>query len=87
MMNIKDFLSILLTKKKNDADYEILSFKVEGINFFNRYGTLYNYLNCVFKFSAEEISTKNKSFLEDLSKVFKLKKCLKSVLKNTTTGK
>ena len=34
---------------------------------------MYNYLNYCFKFSAEEISIKNKSILEDLSKGFKLK--------------
>ena len=34
---------------------------------------MYNYLNYCFKFSAEEISIINKSFLEDLSKGFKLK--------------
>ena len=49
-------------------DYEILSIK--GVNLFDRYGTLYDYLNY---FSAEEISTKNKSFLENLSKEFKPK--------------
>ena len=34
---------------------------------------MYNYLNYFSNFSAEEISIKNKSFLEDLSKGFKLK--------------
>ena len=34
---------------------------------------MYNYLNYVFQFSAEEVSIKNKPFLEDLSKGFKLK--------------
>ena len=34
---------------------------------------MYNYLNYFFKFSVEEISIKNKSFLKDLSKGFKLK--------------
>ena len=34
---------------------------------------MYNYLSYFFKFRAEEISIKNKSFLEDLSKGFKLK--------------
>ena len=34
---------------------------------------MYNYLNHFSKFSAKEISIKNKSFLEDLSKGFKLK--------------
>ena len=34
---------------------------------------MYNYLSYFSKFSAEEISIKNKLFLEDLSKRFKLK--------------
>ena len=34
---------------------------------------MYNYLNYFFELSAEEISIKNKSCLEDLSKWFKLK--------------
>ena len=72
MINIKGFLSILLIKKKT-IDYEILSSEVGDINFYDRYNTLYNYLNYFSNFSAEEISIKNKSFLEDLSKGFKLK--------------
>ena len=72
MINIKGFLSILLIKKKT-IDYEILSSEVGDINFYDRYNTLYNCLNYLSNFSAEEISIKNKSFLEDLSKGFKLK--------------
>ena len=34
---------------------------------------MYNYLNYFSKLSAGEISIKNKSFLKDLSKGFKLK--------------
>ena len=34
---------------------------------------MYNYLNCFPELSAEEISIKNKSFLKNLSKGFKLK--------------
>ena len=34
---------------------------------------MYNYLNCFSKFTAGEISIKNKSFLKDLLKGFKLK--------------
>ena len=34
---------------------------------------MYNYLNYFFNFSVEEISIKNKSFLKDLLKEFKLK--------------
>ena len=71
MKNIKGFLSILLIKKKNKIDYEILSSKVE--NFYDGYNTLYNYLIYFSKLSAEEISIKNKSFLKDLSKGFNLK--------------
>ena len=52
MINIKDFLSILLIKKKNDVDYKILSSKVNDISFYGIYDTLYNYF---LKFSAEEI--------------------------------
>ena len=72
MINIKGFLSVLLIKKKT-IDYEIFSSEVGDINFYDRYNTLYNYLNYFSNFSAEEISIKNKSFLEDLSKGFKLK--------------
>ena len=43
------------------------------MNFYDRYNTLYNYLNYFFKFSVEETSIKNKSFLKDLSKGFNLK--------------
>ena len=39
MINIKGFLSILL------INYEILSYKVDDINFYDKYNTLYNYLN------------------------------------------
>ena len=34
---------------------------------------MYNYLSHFSRFSAKEISVKNKSFLEDLSKGFKVK--------------
>ena len=54
------FFKYITNEEKNNIDYEILSIKVEGINFFNWYDTLYNYLNYFFKFSAEEISRKNK---------------------------
>ena len=71
MINIKGFLRIYL--QKDNIDYEILSSKVDDINFYDRYNTLYNYLNSFFKPSVEKISIKNKSFLKDLSKGFKLK--------------
>ena len=64
------FFKYIANEEKNNIDYEILSIKVKGVNLFDRYGTLYDYLNY---FSAEEISTKNKSFLENLSKEFKPK--------------
>ena len=67
------FFKYIANKEKDNIDYEILSSKVDDINFYDRYNTLYNYLNHFFKHSAEEISIKNKSFLEDLQKGFKLK--------------
>ena len=67
------FFKYIANKEKDNIDYEILSSKVDDINFYDRYNTLYNYLSYFSKFSAEEISIKNKLFLEDLSKRFKLK--------------
>ena len=67
------FFKYIANEEKNKIDCKILSIKVEGINFFYRYGTVYTYLNYFFKSSAEEISIKNASFLEDLSNVIKLK--------------
>ena len=46
--------------------------KVKGIDFFDRYDTLYNYLDHLLEPGAEEISKKDQSFLEDLSEVFKI---------------
>ena len=69
IINIKGFFSLLLIKK-NIINYEILSSKADNIIFYDRYNTLYNYFS---KLSAEESSIKNKSFLEDLWKGFKLK--------------
>ena len=71
----------IVNKEKDNIDYEILSYKVDNINFYDRYNTLYNYLSYFFKFSAEEISLKNKSFLEDLSKGYQLKSVLLSRVK------
>ena len=73
MINSKGFFMYIANKEKNDVDYEILSSKVDDINFYDRHDTLYNYLNYFFTFSAEEISIRNKLFLEDLSKGFKFK--------------
>ena len=56
----------IANKEKNNSDCKILSSKFDDINFYDRYNTLYNYLNHFFKHSAEEISIKNKLFLEDL---------------------
>ena len=67
------FFKYIANKEKDNIDYEILSSKVDDINFYDRYNTLYNYLNYFFKFSVKEIFMKNKSFLKDLSKGFKLK--------------
>ena len=67
------FFKYIANKEKDNIDYEILSSKVDDINFYDRYNTLYNYLNYFLTFSIKEISIKNKSFLKDLSKWFKLK--------------
>ena len=48
----------IANKEKDNIDYETLSSKVDDINFYDRYNTLYNYLNHFSKFSAEEISIK-----------------------------
>ena len=67
------FFKYIANKGKYNIDYEILSSKVDDINFYDRYNTLYNYLNYFFNFSVEETLTKNKSLLKDLLKGFKLK--------------
>ena len=73
MINIKSFLSILLIiNKKKSIAYEMVLSKVKGIDFFDRYDTLYNYLDHLLEPGAEEISKKDQSFLEDLSEVFKI---------------
>ena len=71
--NYQRFFECIANKEKDNIDYEKLSYKVNDINFYDRYNTLYNYLNYFFKFSVKEIFMKNKSFLKDLSKGFKLK--------------
>ena len=35
------FLKYIANGEKNDVNYEILSSKVDDINFYDRYGTLY----------------------------------------------
>ena len=63
----------IANKEKNNIDYEILSSKVDDINFYDKYNTLYNYVNYFSKLSVGKISIKNESFLKDLLKGFKLK--------------
>ena len=60
MINIKRFFKYIANKEKDNIDYEILSSKVDNNNFFDRYNTLYNYLNDFFKLSVEKTSIKNK---------------------------
>ena len=60
--------------EEESIDYKILSSEVKAIKFLERYSTLYKYLNHFFRSGAEEISKKDKSFLEDLLKWFILKK-------------
>ena len=69
------FFEYIANKEKENIDYEILSSKVDDINFFDRYNTFCNYLNYFskLKFRVGKISIKNESFLKDLSKGFKLK--------------
>ena len=64
------FSKYIANKEKENIDYEILSSKVNDINFYDRFNTLYNYFST---FNAKEISIKNISFLKDLLKGFKLK--------------
>ena len=54
---------------KNSIDYEMLSSEVADINFYGKYGTLYEYLYHLLEFGVEQ-----KSFLENLSKGFKFKR-------------
>ena len=56
-------------EEKNSIDYEILSSKVADINFYGKYGTLYEYLYHLLEFGVEQ-----KSFLQDLSIGFKFKR-------------
>ena len=67
------FFKYIANKEKGNINYEILSSKVDDINFCDRYNTLYNYLNYFSKLSTGKISIKNELFLKDLSKGFKLK--------------
>ena len=67
------FFKYIAEKEKDIIDYKIISSKVDDIDFYDRYNTLYNYLNYFSKLSVEEISIKNELFLKDISKGFKLK--------------
>ena len=63
------FFQYIAGKDKKNNNYKILSHKVGGINFYDIYNTLYNYLS---EFNLEKTSVKDKLFLEDLSKGFNL---------------
>ena len=64
------FFQHIANKEKNNIDYKTLSSKVDVINLFDRYNTLYNYFS---KISVEKTSIKNKSFFKNLLKGFKFK--------------
>ena len=72
------FLHYIANKEKENINYEILPNKVDDINSYDKYNTLYNYLS---EFNLEKTSIKDKLFLEDLSNGFKIKS------KYTTSGK
>ena len=65
--------------EKNDVNYETLSSTVDNINFYNRYGTLYKYLNDLYN-SVENISKRDKSFLNDLLKGFEIKTSFSTIV-------
>ena len=72
------FFQYIANKEKENINYKILSNKVDDINFYDRYKTLYNYL---FKLNLEKTSIKDKLYL-DLSKGFNLKKDYTKNVKN-----
>ena len=74
----------IVNKEKNDVNYEILSSKVDDISFCDRYGALYEYSNHLLEFSIKKNSKRDKSFLEDLSKRFKLKSVCTTKGENNT---
>ena len=49
------FFKYIANKEKDNIDYEILSYKVDNVNFYDIYNTLYNYLNYFSKTSVGEI--------------------------------
>ena len=77
------FSKYIANEEKDNIDYELLSYKVDDINFYDRYNTLYNYFNYFFNFDVEETLIKNKSFVKDLSKGFKLKSVHTTMVKIT----
>ena len=52
------FYKYIANEEKDNIDYKILSYKVDDINFYDRYNTLYHYLNYFSNLSAREISMK-----------------------------
>ena len=76
------FFKHIVDGGKNDVDSEILSSNVNDINFYDRCGTLYEYLNHLLEFDMERISKRDKSFLKDLLKGFKIKKTYDTLIKN-----
>ena len=76
------FFKHIVDGGKNDVDSEILSSNVNDINFYDRCGTLYEYLNHLLEFDMERISKRDKSFLKDLLKGFKIKKAYDTLIKN-----
>ena len=49
------FFKYIANKEKDNIDYEILSYKVDNVNFYDIYNTLYNYLNYFSETSVGEI--------------------------------
>ena len=70
---MSEVFKYIADKEKDNIDNKILSSKVEDINFYDRYNTLYNYLNYFPMLIVGTISIKNEVFSKDLSKGFKLK--------------
>ena len=73
------FLQYIANKEKENINYKILSNKVDDINSYDKYNTLYNYLS---EFNLEKTSIKDKLFLEALLKGFNLKKGYTKNVKN-----
>ena len=54
----KRFFEYIANKEKENIDCKLLSYKVDDLDFYDRYNTLYNYFNYLSKVSVEEISIK-----------------------------